>query len=606
MLNGKKIYIKKRWGHFTRPALCLILSAFFLIISFQWGHAVEKWTRVDGIQEPFRIASSVVSFKGKIFLGDDNLNQTWVTVDGSSWTATGNPPYFHQNSLEHNGYLYGIECLVYDPSGQYELTIHRTLNGFDWTPVYRQNQLSGLGSAVVYQEQMYIFITDGRVLRFDGQLDLQGQLVMEEFAPPPIFPSRIINMTAVELRGYLHAFVEYYIHDDGYFSEIDLFRTDSSLQWETVGSIGSSIAYFKQRKMGEVFENKIYVDSGMLLFSTTGETIPFEWDTHAFQYTTGIPFVLHDSLYLLHGNDVKILSKLLPDGSWEIISIDLFDFNYSDSDSFYAETDDLAAITGNNNKLLLLKAGLTTLEEKTISTDRFFSGQKNAGVLSFSGDVNIHDLLDITVKNQGTAVQGQHIERVYLTKKEAGTPTPQQDPFVVELEPDLTDPQKWRTSQPVLIHDEDELNVKVDIKEGVLRDATVLFFVEPGGIKSLKNPNFSNETPLLSTSFINIQNASAAGDLTLLADVEVAPRPARDVVNFVYDLAEASDVEIKIFDRSGGLVSEIHDPNKSAGNRAKTQVNVASFAPGVYYSVIKIKPATGGEHISKQAVYIER
>jgi hypothetical protein len=585
---------------FPSLALCLILSAFFLIVSSQWGHAVEKWTRVEGFSLPFRYNTAVVSFDGKILLAD-GYNQTWVTVDGSSWTNTGNQPYFARYSVIHNNQLYGFVSPNV-PSG-YETSVHRTFNGLDWEVVYSENRGRVLMATTVYQDEIYMLFHDGSFLRFDGQLKL------EEFPPPVIFPSiKYSNVTLVEFKGYLHAVMEY--PDNTTMSHLEVFRTDSTLQWEFVGRhMGDFWNMLKRKKMAEVYEDKLYVTGELNLFSTTGDMNPYQWDAEDLVPAKGDPFIIHDSIYMLHGMGPQILSKLMTDGAWKLITSEVFDFHSPSYDTFYAEIDDLVVISSNYYHLLLLKGGVTNLKGITIAADRFFSGQKGAEVLSFSMDVNMRDRLDITVRNQGTALQGQHIERVFLTKKEAGAKGLAPDIFVTELEPDPTDPKKWRTSQPVEVHDENELTVKMDIGKGWMEDANVNFAIEPGGIWSIKNPDFKNESYLTSTAIIEILNApltATAGELPPLADVEVAPRPARDVVNFVYDLAEASDVEIKIFDRSGGLVSEIHDPNKSAGNRAKTNVNVASFAPGVYYSVIKIKPATGGEQVSKKAIYVER
>ena len=179
---------------------------------------------------------------------------------------------------------------------------------------------------------------------------------------------------------------------------------------------------------------------------------------------------------------------------------------------------------------------------------------------------------------------------------------------MAEFVADTPGGKSWHLASPLTLpHGESDFFVTVDLTATPHANATCQFFVDMGGMTFENNPGFRLPAPYVSQVAQPIQLVEgAAAQAELKGGMVVFPQPGKGKIHFTYDLDSPAQVNLKIFDRNGSLVSEITDPGKPAG-RAVTDWDASEVAAGVYYSVLKIAPDNGGsEKVFKKKVVVER
>ena len=79
--------------------------------------------------------------------------------------------------------------------------------------------------------------------------------------------------------------------------------------------------------------------------------------------------------------------------------------------------------------------------------------------------------------------------------------------------------------------------------------------------------------------------------------IEVFPNPTRDFIMLSYEVIEATDISVQIFDMQGRLMSVYNNLSSAAGEH-QHRINVSDFPVGNYNIVINAE----GQRISQSFV----
>ena len=120
---------------------------------------------------------------------------------------------------------------------------------------------------------------------------------------------------------------------------------------------------------------------------------------------------------------------------------------------------------------------------------------------------------------------------------------------------------------------------------------TVLGFDGGNSLFNLIDPG-TPVTEIRMNPFVGIENEVVANGITLKQNV---PNPAVDNTAINFELAEAGNVMIEIFDLTGKKVFELNEGSTAAGAHSAV-INTSDLSAGMYYYTL----TTNGKRASKK------
>jgi hypothetical protein len=460
---------------------------------------------------------------------------------------------------------------------------------------------------------LYVVLKNGEVIRTTGE-GPSLTWVTETIGYPPdqeVGSTGPFLSSMADLHGIPYVAVKLRDNFDSPYY-VRIFKKTDHQGWQQVGLLSPEDTGTSENIKLFSTSQKLYLTSGLALWEIDIQKNPAEWDKQSYpQSKVHTSYVLEDNVYIWeHMTKVR---KLNQNGVWEFASEN--ETGSSDCSPNYERFNEKPVVL--NNKawivsncfdLWTLQLGVEDVISWTVPGQELFQGQSNAPILEFDIKSNLQDAINLTVQNIGTATSAGDIESVRLARLVSN----REEEFILDYLQDLlpVNDRSWRLSSFEPVNDGDQLYLTVDISPTATPGRTVRFLIESESEDRMRfetNTEFRLPGAILSSQFKEIKPALAgAGALAALQEVIVFPQPAKDIVRFNYYLSDPSDVKIKIYDREGGLVKEVNDPGKPAGNPAQTTWNASHIAPGIYYATVQIKPIIGEDRFFKRKIAIER
>jgi hypothetical protein len=500
----------------------------------------------------------------------------------------------------HKGDLYAF---INSPpaGGVQQKEIRRSPNGSDWDQVYSQTDSDAycpFVDAIGMGDDFYVVDLCGTILKGSGKGNPLTWTTID--APPGLDIAQYGSLFI--FKGALHL-------TNLRTNRTLVYRMNGTEQWDPTPVVDvdwvaeHGIHAFAIRFA--VSENRLYLGQKELWY-TEGNTSPkYEWEKFEFfQWGPVIPAIINNRLHVWSVNNPILM--LNDQGTWEKVSSLTSMIVYSVGLESLTGRNDVVELGTNHfvevqGDLWKLKIGMTGLDNEFSDQNTLFSSQQRESVMRLKIRANISDRIKFSVINKGTAVQGRDIERVWLVNlTEADNKNGEViGEFIVDGQTD----QKWNLQKYVEVDDGDSLAVAVDVAAAPFDGATCAFSVEPGDLFTTYNDGFELLGPL-NASPVQIKNIPAAPGTEPISEVLIYPQPAQNEVRFLYDLAAAATITIRVYDPNGDLVGTVND-SKPQGDRQFTSWNSSHIASGMYYATIQITSAAGDRLIKRQ-VFIKR
>jgi hypothetical protein len=593
---------KTTWGLIT-----LMFLFFPIAMGTEWD--IEKFGLDMG-------ADGLIFFKGyiyKIKSGDDlyrseGINQSGERVVGS----------LHGNYLKiHNDRLF----VLFKNSTFFYAMIYHTGDGETWdTFQVPQGTSEEVRGAISFGEYLYVAMSDGRVMRISGisndgiTLDWEWIQSLESIQPP-----FVNHISFVIFQGKLHAAISAQTYENNESATLThIYRLETQQNgtenagttWEEdpVATFKWDISTGEARTFLAVHNDQLYF-SGDYLWRTTGTQTPYdEWEKVDFfsDQFRPIPIVIQNRLHVWSGSHpVMILSS---EGKWKQGSRQESHIQSS------WQVNDTTPLTINGEiyvplypYLWTIRPGVSDVKYNPVAIEEVFSGQTQVGVLGFAVKTNFGESVNLTVINEGSAVHGHDIKTVHLVRL-VGDDTSQPTTEVLgTLHPDPSDPEgkTWALASPVALGVNENLLITIDAAPTARTNKTIRMAVTPENLRFGTHTTF--ELPWTMSGFrIEMKEAAAAAGLGSIAEVLVFPQPARNQVQFAYDLASPSNVTISIFNQQGLRLSEIKDYHAAAGDALKSAWDCTHVPSGTYYAHIKIEGSDGSTRQFTKSVFIKK
>lgn len=242
--------------------------------------------------------------------------------------------------------------------------------------------------------------------------------------------------------------------------------------------------------------------------------------------------------------------------------------------------------------------GVNSVSLMPFPAENFMPNDKDILALKFNVTYYSSETLrSITIINKGDAEAGVDIDRVKLRI------TNDQSIMVIELNPQGNG-KTWTSSnawQGYKFIGNEQFEILINIGAAARNTRRIQLSLPSNAFLWEVNNDFSLASDLIEDDVLS-QPTFAPGPIP---DVLIFPQPARDTVRFSYDLPTDADITVNIYDLTGILVSEIRE-SKTAALGTQTLWDASAKAPGSYFAVIKIKPATGDTRIYKRKVFIKK
>jgi hypothetical protein len=564
------------------------------IFSFQNVWAATEWklasTELTKVNEIF-------AFKGYFYKYEPTVEDKTTlnrSADGVNWQPGGSIPTGASTIIvrttESGIFLCGV--------GTNKL--YYSTDATNWTLLYTANVPSTLGlndvtDVIYYKEKLYVALTYGTV--FVGQ----GAPPAMTWTRVSSFESTIRSVASfVAFKGKLHLCISendsfvvplshlYEMNDLGVWNLTPV----STIDWSRTGRLTPYVFFAAD-------QDRLYVGFNRVWW-TDGNVKPYVWNkdlTIEGTYVAPINVFGRMQLISYFPNNNYTLER---DNKW------VSSPSPSNPAWLFIKNKTISCVLGNKamlniyESLWTMQLGLKDIGNSFISPSLMYSSSQNNTVLRFTINANFYDGIKFAVVNAGSAIQGRDIKHVKLQR----ILSPTQSQFLAEFNADNANPSRWVLNTSVDVEDKDDLMVTVDVADQPLNDSTISFSIDSASLQSTNNTAATLSNPVIGP-LMNIKNVPLAASGPVAIDgALIYPQPGKGLIMFAYDLTVPSDIVIKIYDRSGALVSEVQDPGKSAGLNVKTQWDASTFGAGTYMSVITIKGNDGSKRVIKKKIYL--
>jgi hypothetical protein len=463
---------------------------------------------------------------------------------------------------------------------------------------------------------LYVVLNSGQVIRTTGD-GPSPTWDTTTVAPIPewIMGRNISKVSMAEQNGVLYVAINQMDFINGIYRHysIRIYKKTVGQQWERVGSLSSErtrhAAYIKLISNGE----KLLLACGAYLWEIDTQKNPCGWIQRGIPSPGSHPiaYMFQDNAYFWVLNS-KVL-KLNQDGFWEYASqivspSSIGSPEYAHLNGNPAILNNKAFIVAHGKGLWTFQLGVEDVTARDIPGEDLFQGQRKAPILGFDIVLNKHEAIQLTVKNRGTATANRDIDKVSLGRMSLDIKG-----FTIEPIKDLlpnSDNKSWSLPSYVPVEDGDQLFLTVDISPTAKPGQTLHFFIDSDSDDRMKfetHTEFRMPYAIRNLQLKEIKSGPAgAGAPSPIADTVVFPQPARNQVQFAYDLASPSNVTISIYNQQGLRLSEIKDYHAAAGASLKSAWDATHVPSGTYYAHIKIEGSDGSMRQFTKSVFINK
>lgn len=498
----------------------------------------------------------------------------------------------------------------------YTARIFRFTDDLGWQEIYTDGSYSdernfpSFSGSLSFGGHLYVARIDGTILRTTEKNPVQWDtLTMFQLNGNETSPEGG-DIQFARFNGSLVAAISWVEWNNSKLRWTKIFQSSDGINWGTdpIGTfkweLGIEIVDMYARTVGTLIThgNKLYYAKNEL-WVTEGDETNFEWtQIEEFQLYPVIPAVIFDQLHVWSLD--RPVMALTGEGNW-ISASKISSHIKGNRENWFCDP----AIIGNKayfapgGQMWMLEKGVTGVVPQSLPSDELFSGQEGGVALAMTIQANIGDWVQMNVKNFGSAFPRRDIKHVYLVRSFEGPGQTTVRKTLAELTPDPTNPTIWVMSSPEAVEDGDDLFITVDLAPHPYPAANIIFSVDPRDIHFSDNASFSLSGPLVGTP-VEIKQAALAPGAGSIPDAWVYPQPAQNEVNFQYDLADSSRVEIKIFTRAGTLMSELRESHPAG--RITSTWDASQTPAGTYYATITIHPTSGSPRTTQKMIFIDR
>jgi len=579
----------------------------FIFLACPSLSAEEHWKHYFSGLVPFSNPQAIVVFNETLFVSaDSSVGFLWKTRDGKNWESDNwskNSQVHFESLVVYRNRPYGFGVRN-NGDGTFQRKVYRgypTASGAGWELVdWGQFGMGHWSDVVVHDDSIYAAGRDGSIWKIQDDAR-QPDAFSSEILTPPTF--QFTGSTHIDLESFKGFLYTAHVGVDPQVKSNPIYisRTADDTTWETYSNFFTLLHTNYDRPIFNFakHDDELYWGASFLLKSK-GTSIS-DWEP-VDGLNSAIPMVLHDRVH--HFSSSSPAMVLNEAGIWEEALRTSPAFCVPDPRqlSNVAHFKDMAFALFCD--LWMLKKGVTAVELTTFQTTDLKPQEEGGTVIALKVDLNFEETLRrLTLVNAGSAEAVIDMKTLKLFRTPSQRLSTQSPEPLVELLPE-DDGKTWSTPPAftLSLKDGDTLFVTVDLADLARVGRTIQFYVPQNGLDWTISQTFIMVSNLTAPQSQEIKAAAATSPI---ADVIIYPQPAKDSVRFTYDLTSASDVQIKIMDRTGVLVSEINN-FQSTQNQAQSVWDSSTIAPGTYFATIRIKPTSGGERFFKRKIYIQK
>lgn len=544
----------------------------------------------------------IIAFDNHLYVISNN-SLLMKSSDAKSWEALTYPSSgatfltYVDALLVHQSYLYAF--IRTD-----ETRLYRTQDGASWDLISLPAEVSDkfVPASLTHQGDIY-FYTKEKIYKSEETNGTLSWVQVGRFADiansESIYGTKLFTFQGIVHLALLTS------SSKQHYNDLKIWNLSDGSNWslKATTEIFGLLGFDRYIDVTEYKENLYIVASSQVMVIKVDQGI-YQWaESQSISLNRGRTFDIFGALISI--GSTKATQILNQDGEWEEISpLSMVMINGTVlNDVWYGLGARPIDDVWSSVVLEIPKGGLSA-HLSQIPQSKISRGSKNSVVFGLDLKINFSDEVSLVVKNFGSAIQNRDILSVQLISSPQNVAGVGATQVLATFTPDLDDNKTWTLTSSGSIEAGEEVFVAVDLSPSAQLGSNIIFGIEPDGFQFKSNPNFKLSSTLVGIP-LEIQ-ASIASSALPLDKIGIGPVPAKNNVTFVYNLSETSDIEINIYDREGILISQVKDPQKPTGSKQTTVWNASSYAPGVYYSIMKIKSTSGGEIIQKEKIYIER